>query len=311
MIIDFDEEQHIYFVNGDIASISVTELLAKHKLAPKYSGVDKKFVIAAAEEGKKIHADLEKIFNEKEYTLETPQAKNFEKWVKENVKCGVGEQKLALNYKGMTIAGTADVMGFLKDDSLFVGDHKNTAQFNREYVSWQVSLYDYFARQLKGEKLNGQAFNWGGASKFYCFHYNKKKEGELEVYELDKVPDSEIERLLECEYNGETYTRQELVVAPELQLEFTKRQKSIIRLEKQLENAKKKMESVREQFVKLFEEQKIVKWETDNLVVTYIAPTEMHTIDSTKLKRELPQVYDKYQKVSKRKATVKIAIRGE
>ena len=41
MRIDFDEKNHIYRVDGDIASISVTELLHKHGLAPDYSGVSK------------------------------------------------------------------------------------------------------------------------------------------------------------------------------------------------------------------------------------------------------------------------------
>ena len=311
MLIDFDEKSHTYSVNGDIASISVTELLAKHHLAPNFDGVDKNLMKKAAEEGRKVHADLEKIFNEEKYELETPQAKEFEKWVKEKVKCGVGEQLLAYDYKGMTIAGTADVMGFMKDGSLFVGDHKNTAQLNKEYVSWQVSLYDYFARQLKGEKLNGKPFNWQGAEQFYYFHYDKKNDGKLDVIPLEKVPDIEIEKLLEKEYNGEIYERPALVVAPELQLEFTKRQKSIIRLKKQLESAEQKMESVREKLIELFEQQNIIKWEADGMTVTYIAPTETHTIDSAKLKRELPQVYDRYQKVSKKKATVRITVKGE
>ena len=311
MLIDFNEKDHIYFINGEIATISVTELLAKHNLSPSYKGVDKKFVEKAAEEGKKVHADLEKIFNEEEYELETEQGKNFQKWVAQNVQCGVAEQKLGFELNGLTIAGTADVMGFLKDGTLFVGDHKNTAQFNREYVSWQVSLYDYFARKLKGQKVNGKPFNWEGAKKFYCFHYDKKNNGEMTVYELDKVPDEEIERLIECEYKGETYTRRELVVTPELQLEFTKRQKALIRLKKQLESAEKKMDTVREKLVELFEQQGLLQWKTDNLTVTYIAPTETHSIDSSKLKRELPQVFDRYQKVSKKKATVRITVKGE
>ena len=69
MVIDFNEKDHIYFINGEIATISVTELLAKHNLSPSYDGVDKELISKAAEEGKKVHADLEKIFSEKEYTL--------------------------------------------------------------------------------------------------------------------------------------------------------------------------------------------------------------------------------------------------
>ena len=41
MIVEFEEKDHIYSVNGDIASISVTELLKKHGLSPNYDGVNK------------------------------------------------------------------------------------------------------------------------------------------------------------------------------------------------------------------------------------------------------------------------------
>ena len=59
MIITFDKQTHTYAVNGDIAHISVTELLAKHGLSPNYDGVDKATLTDAAEYGKTIHKDIE------------------------------------------------------------------------------------------------------------------------------------------------------------------------------------------------------------------------------------------------------------
>ena len=44
MVIDFDEANHVYAVNGNIADISVTALLRKHGLAPNYSSAQDKIL---------------------------------------------------------------------------------------------------------------------------------------------------------------------------------------------------------------------------------------------------------------------------
>ena len=154
MRIELKEDTHTYIINGDIASISVTELLHKHKLAPDYSGVNLEKVEQSAELGKKVHKDLEDVLNEFAYQPQTEQGKNFCKWVEKNLDCGVGEQKLGLDYKGMLVAGTADVMAIAADKQLVLADHKNTSKFQQEYVTWQVSILDYMARKLGKEKTH-------------------------------------------------------------------------------------------------------------------------------------------------------------
>ena len=99
------------------------------------------------------------------YVPTTEQGKHFSEWVSNNIDCGVGEQKLALEYKGIIIAGTADVMGIMKDGTLFIGDHKNTSKIYNEYVSWQVSVLDYMARMIGDEKINGRRLSFGNPYK--------------------------------------------------------------------------------------------------------------------------------------------------
>lgn len=312
MWIDFKEEGHVYSVNGEIASISVTELLKKHGLAPKYNGADRSKLKESAEEGKKIHKDLENILNQAKYEPTTAQGKNFEKWVKENIDCGVGEQKLAYIYNGMIIAGTADVMAIGKKNELIIADHKNTSKFYREYVSWQVSLLDYFARKLGAEKVNGKLLKWKGAKKFYCLHYNPKT-GDMVCYKLEKVPDAEIERLIDCEYNNEIYQHKTLMIDQELQKKYLEAENQIIGIEKGLVKAQKKRDELREQILKLFEEQKIVSWESPDkkLLVSYVAPTDRVSVDSAKLKKDYPQVFMNCQKITHIKSQLRVKVRGE
>ena len=312
MIIEFEEKDHIYTVNGEIAGISVTELLAKHGLAPDYSGINKKKLRESADKGKEVHKDLEDVLNIAAYKPKTEQGKHFAEWVKENLDCGVGEQKLAYEYKGLIIAGTADIMAIAKDKTLIVADHKNTAKFHREYVSWQVSILDYFARKLGREKVNGKILGWKGAKEFYCFHYDPKT-GEMKVYELEKIADEEIERLIECEYNNEIYQRAVLVIDPELEQKYLLAEEKFIEFEKQGKELQKARDDLRAELLKLFEEQGIKSWESRDgkLLVTYVAPSEQLRVDSTKLKTKYPQVFTDCQKLSKVKAQIRVKVRGE
>ena len=311
MIVDFEEKGHIYSVNGEIASISVTELLTKHGLSP-YSGANKSKMKESADVGKEIHKDLEDILNVAGYEPKTEQGKQFAEWVKENLDCGVGEQMLGFESNGLVIAGTADVMAIAKDKTLIIADHKNTSQFHREYVSWQVSILDYFARKLGKEKINGKLLNWKGAKRFTCFHYDPKT-GEMKVYELNKVAHEEIERLLDCELHDEIYQRPMLVIDPELQQKYLQAEENFIAFEKQIKDVQKVRDDLRAEMLRLFEEQGIKSWESPDgkLLVTYIPQTEQVRVDSTKLKTKFPQVFTECQKLSKVKSQIRVTVRGE
>ena len=313
MIVEFEEKGHIYSVNGDIASISVTELLKKHGLSPNYDGVNKQALRESSEKGKKVHKDLENVLNVVDYKPTTPQGEQFAEWVKNNFDCGVGEQMLGYEKDGMIIAGTADVMGISKNGKyLIIGDHKNTSVFHREYVTWQVSILDYFARKLGDEKINGKLLNWKGAKEFYCFHYDPKS-GKMTVYKLDKIDDNEIEKLLDCEFKGEIYQRPMLVIDPEFEKRYLEAEKEFMAIETTAKELQLKRDELRSELVKLFEEQGIKSWESKNgkLLVTYIAPQEQIRVDSKKLKEKFPQAYADCQKLVKVKSSVRVTIRGE
>ena len=312
MIIEFNEKQHVYRVDGDIAKISVTELLAKHGLAPNYKGVNPKIKEDSAKMGKKVHKDLENLLNMPKFEPKTPQGLKFKGWVEQNVNCAVGEQKMGLNWKGMTIAGTADVMGYLKGGEVFVGDHKNTSKFHREYVTWQVNLLDYMARHIGDGIVNGRIFHWKGATKFFCFQYDPNT-GDLTVHKLDKIPDSEIEKLIECEYNDEIYQRPQLVVDAELRDRFLQAEEKLSLVQQQYLEAEKNAKLIREQMLKLFEEQGIKSWESPNkmIKVTYVEPVDRLSVDSEKLKKKYPIAFSDCQKLTKIKSQIRIKLRGE
>lgn len=314
MIITMDEKTHTYFVNGEVASISVTELLHKHGLAPNYEGIDNSVLEEARKRGKAIHLDIEAWVRGQEmgFVPETREGLAFAKWAQDKMLEAVPEQAFALDYNGMTVACTVDLRGFFKINGKIyavIDDHKATSRFYREYVSWQTSIYDYIARSLNGRIVNGEKIKWTGADALICTLFDK--DGGLTVKNCDKIPDSEIERLLECELKGEKYTRRELVLPDEMGLELNAAEETLVFYEKAYKAAKERSDKARAALTAEMERQGVFTYESDRLKVSYRAASESVIVDSTRLKREQPQVFAAYSKISKRKATVVIAVKGE
>lgn len=309
MIIDFEPRKHVYSVDGEIARVSVTELLAKHGLAPDYTKADREVLQASADKGKEIHKDLENIFHVAKYEPKTEQGKAFKEWVKANVDVACAEQVLGFTHNGMSIAGTADIMGFLKDGTRFIGDHKTTSKFHREYVTWQVSILDYFARRLFGELVNGRDLKWTGAKKFYCFQFTP----ELKVYELDKIEDVEIEKLLDCEFQNIKYCRPQLYLDKDMRDRWLLAEKILAEKKAEYEQADKDCKEIREALGKAMEKQGVSYWVSPNKMVraTYVAPSSKIVVDDDKLMKEYPFVYAKCQKIKRTNSYVKITVRKE
>ena len=76
-------------------------------------------------------------------------------------------------------------------------------------------------------------------------------------------------------------------------------------------SAKETAEKYRQQLYELMEQQGIASWETldKSMLVTRVAPSTKNTIDSAKLKADMPEVAEKYSKTSNIKGYVKITIR--
>lgn len=75
---------------------------------------------------------------------------------------------------------------------------------------------------------------------------------------------------------------------------------------KKLEEQEKKM---KESLQNAVEQYGVKKFENEVISVTYVAPTVRNTIDSAKLKKELPDVASKYNKQSNVSASVGITVK--
>lgn len=85
--------------------------------------------------------------------------------------------------------------------------------------------------------------------------------------------------------------------------------KQIASLEAALKRVKEKEEELKNAILKEMEEKGVIKLTTDDVVVSYIAPTDRETFDSKTFRTEHPDMYDDYVKISPVKASLRIKLR--
>lgn len=84
---------------------------------------------------------------------------------------------------------------------------------------------------------------------------------------------------------------------------------TISSIEQQKKALEEQSKTMRERLLQAMEQYGVKKFENDVLSVTYVAPTTRTSIDSTRLKKELPEVAEKYSKTSNVKASIKIVVK--
>lgn len=297
MKVQFNPSNHTYTI-GYRRLISVTTLLKKHGLTPDYSAVSDEVLKRAADKGVAIHEEIED-YIKRGYSGFTQEFLDF-LGICDSLGFEPLESEVILPDGDLTeeeadallYAGTADIIGKIGDESVLV-DVKSTAKVDRRSYAWQLSLY---------ERASGRKFD-----RFYIFHLGAKSEAIL----LERIPAENIDRLLECERKGEIYSEPGLVVPSELLARAQEAESELIRAEQAKKEAEITAKEYRAKLYEIMDKQMIKSFETADkrMLITCVAPSTKQTLDTTRLKAELPDVAEKYTKTTTTAGYVKVTIR--
>lgn len=163
--IEFDPKDHIYKVDGVIKP-SVTTIISKILFPTQYAYVKRSVLDEAASFGESVHIALMQDFPdpldeeaEKSYT----EAVNIlRQWGFEPI---FKEKKV---YSKLGFTGTLDLYADMGDGRKALIDYKTTSTLNKEYVSWQLSMYKVALEEM-GHKVHG----------LYAIHIPRNKKGKL------------------------------------------------------------------------------------------------------------------------------------
>lgn len=82
----------------------------------------------------------------------------------------------------------------------------------------------------------------------------------------------------------------------------------IAEFERQMKSLKEQEDLLRQKILEEMEKKGILQIKTNNLIISYKAPTIRETFDSKKFKEEHPRQYDKYIKTSEVKSSIQIKV---
>lgn len=178
----YDDKNHAYYVNG-IQVPSVTQML--HYLFPnKYKGVSSEVLSNKANYGTEIHNLVEKVNNLNitnpldVLSLECSDGKmktsiiNYIN-IKNKYKFEVLKQELIVynNY----VAGRFDILSRMNNKKCLM-DIKTTSSLDKEYLSWQLSLYDFLNQEDKAEELYAIWMPKSGDVSLHQINFKTKEE---------------------------------------------------------------------------------------------------------------------------------------
>lgn len=84
----------------------------------------------------------------------------------------------------------------------------------------------------------------------------------------------------------------------------------IAEFELQMKYYKAQQDELKAAIIAEMEAKNIIKVDNDILTISYVAPTDRETLDSKKLRADLPDIYDEYVKIQPVKASVRIKVKG-
>lgn len=84
----------------------------------------------------------------------------------------------------------------------------------------------------------------------------------------------------------------------------------IAEFEKRVKDLKAKEDKLKKLILEEMETKGIIKLNTDVLSITYVAPTDRESLDSKKLRADLPNVYDAYINIKPVKSSIRIRLKG-
>lgn len=180
MTVEYLEDSHTYVIQGKIV-LSVTQILST--IFPnKYKGIPEHILKNKASYGTKIHEAIEKFESEGIIEkLDYIQEASFNQYLrlKKEYQIEVIDQEQIIHYKDI-YCGRYDMSCKVNGEYSLI-DIKTTAELDLEYLSYQLSLYDY-----PNEKRH---------DKLMALWLPKRDLGKL--VEIPRKSDKEIEELLE------------------------------------------------------------------------------------------------------------------
>lgn len=290
----FEEFSHIYLLDGKVL-MGVTSLMKKHHLSADYSNIRKEVLEQAAEIGTAIHKEIE-AYDNGDSVVMTDLLKEYRK---------LGLKHIASEYlvsdDEMVASSIDGVYEGSVENSVVLVDYKTTSKVHTRALEWQLGVYSVlFRRQNPDINVEG----------CFCLHIDKHKRKILGFIPITPVTEEEVNALFDCERRGEIYQDKAVhEVAPfiaEVDLaSYLANYMKVQEMKAAVKELESRLKEIDSQILQHMLDNGINEMQAgDEGVFRVTKEYTKTTLDSTKLKKDLPEVYEKYSKETKVSASL-------
>lgn len=285
-MLEFNEEKHEYLLDG-VALPSVTTILSETIFESKYEGVDEETLKKAAEKGTYIHQEIQDYVEKGEIGF-TEELGNFIEIVKSNNLTNIKSETMTTNKE---IAGTIDIIATMGEKRI-LADIKTTYKLDREYVSWQLSIYADIYEEETGEKIDELYAIW-------------LRDDEYKFQKVERKSKEDISNVLISFKTGAKID----FITTDLQTIPQEKQTLFINSLVQIKNMEKSIDAIKQMILEEMEQRGVYNIDLGKVLISYKPSYEKTSVDSKKLKED--GIYEKYSKKSKVKSSIVIKVKEE
>ena len=286
----FEPLSHTYLC-GDKVLIGVTTLMAKHGLSPDYSNIPAATLKKAADEGTAIHREIQDYDNGLS-VLRTPLIEEYIALCAEKGLKFVASEYLVSDNE--TVASSIDCVYGEKNEVILV-DIKTTTKPHMRPLAWQLGCYKvFFERQNPGKKVVG----------CYCLHIDRKAKTIKGLIPVDVVTEAEVDALIAAEREGRIYIDEyeepsaEIVLTDEELSAYVVQASEIASLKDKIKQIEESLKGLDKRVLDYMIEHNLETMEGGGGVFKVKKAYERTSIDTDRLKKMQPGIYDQYKKTT-------------
>lgn len=286
----FDQEQHTYTNTENGTQYKGITGTLIHRLFPdKYKDIPKHIIETAARRGTMIHEEIELI----ETIGINPTSAEGKAYVA--LKKEYGLKFLESEYTVSDLehyATNIDAIYEVSENVVDIVDYKTTYRFDKESVSWQLSICAMF---LEKNNPHIKVRN--------CFGVWLRHD-IAQLIEVERRSIGEINALIDADQKDEPYC-----YSPAFPDYISDNINRLCALNKRIKELTEEYSSIQAEILQKMAENGDKSFDTGDILFTVVAPSVRETFDSKKFKAEHADMFGQYIKKSTTKESLKLTFR--
>lgn len=292
----FNEDEHRYFREDGKELSGVTGMLKRMLFKDEYNGISKDVLMNAANRGHRIHSQIE-LYDNLGVGTDIPEVAHYATLIAENnLEVVTSEYLVSDNeYYASAIDKVFHVKG-TPENEVVLGDIKTTSKFNREYVSWQLSVYaPLFELMNPTLKVVGLIGLW--------IREDNYKGSISKIIPVDRKPTEVVKELIRCSISGEEFNVEQM---PTYISENIDR---LLWITETIKSLSEEKEAIVKDILTNMQNDKRDRIDTGIILFSRKAASTTSRFDSKLFREEHADLYEKYVKVSETAESLNVKIR--